>query len=166
MEYQNVQYHELPQPSELTLREKEDAMGAYLMMFAAIAGGIPLPLLNVVAAIIYYHINKKKSKFVHFHVHQSLWSQMPISILNAGVIFWTARIFFFDYDFTREYKSLIIVVLACNALYITFSLIAAFRARKGRFFYFVFFGRWAYHIAFKKCETESHFQGKVNLPPM
>lgn len=160
------QFHEIPQPEELSLREKEDAMGAYLMMFAALAGGLPLPLLNVVAAIIYYYINKKKSKFVHFHVHQSLWSQMPVSILNAGLIFWTVRIFFFDYDFTREYKAFLVVLICCNILYITFSLIAAFRARKGRFFYFLFFGKWSYYVAFKKSEVETGMQERLNLPPV
>ena len=32
-------YHPLSQPDELTSREKEDAMGAYLMMFASIEIG-------------------------------------------------------------------------------------------------------------------------------
>ena len=31
----------LPQPQDLTVREKEDAMGAYLMMFAAWGAGSP-----------------------------------------------------------------------------------------------------------------------------
>ena len=48
----------LPQPHEIPTREREDAMGAYLMMFAAWGAGLPLPLLNLVAAIIYFFINK------------------------------------------------------------------------------------------------------------
>ena len=46
-------YHPLPQPHELSEREKEDAMGAYLMMFAAVGAGLPLPVINLIAAIIY-----------------------------------------------------------------------------------------------------------------
>ena len=43
----------LPQPHEIPKRDREDAMGAYLMMFAAWGAGLPLPLLNLLAAIIY-----------------------------------------------------------------------------------------------------------------
>ena len=50
----------LPQPDEIPKREREDAMGAYLMMFAAWGVGLPLPLLNLVAAIIYFFTNKKR----------------------------------------------------------------------------------------------------------
>jgi len=39
----------LPQPHEIPKRDREDAMGAYLMMFAAWGAGLPLPLLNLLA---------------------------------------------------------------------------------------------------------------------
>ena len=55
-------YVKLPQPQDLSEREKEDAMGAYLMMFAALATSLPLPIINLIAAIVYYYINPKKKK--------------------------------------------------------------------------------------------------------
>jgi hypothetical protein len=58
-------YHPLPQPDDISIREKEDAMGAYLMMFAAHAIGLPLPIISLVAAIIYLYLNRKTSRFVH-----------------------------------------------------------------------------------------------------
>ena len=42
----------------MRIRIKEDAMGAYFMMFATAAMGLPLPILNLVAAIIYYYVNR------------------------------------------------------------------------------------------------------------
>jgi hypothetical protein len=53
-------YHPVPQPEELSNKEKDDAMGGYLMMFAALAVGLPLPIINLIASIIYYYTNKKK----------------------------------------------------------------------------------------------------------
>jgi len=50
-------YVKLPQPHELSEREKEDAMGAYLMMFAALATSLPLPIINLIAATVYYYVN-------------------------------------------------------------------------------------------------------------
>ena len=75
----------LPQPDEISRREKEDAMGAYFMMFAAWGIGLPFPFLNLVAAVIYYGLHKRKSKFVAFHALQSLTSQVPVTVANAGL---------------------------------------------------------------------------------
>ncbi|MBT3421771.1 MAG: DUF4870 domain-containing protein, partial [Bacteroidetes bacterium] len=94
MEYRK-EYHELPQPDQIADREKEDAMGAYFMMFASMAIGLPLPILNLVASIIYYYLNKAKGRFVRFHTLQSLLSQLPLTLLNAGGIFWLIRILYY-----------------------------------------------------------------------
>ena len=53
------EFVDLPQPDQLAEREKEDGMGAYLMIFAAFAVGLPLPVVNLIAALIYYFIKKK-----------------------------------------------------------------------------------------------------------
>ena len=76
----SITYIPLPQPKELTSREKEDAMGAYLMMFAAFAVSIPLPIVNLIAAIIYFYINRKKAVifiFIAFN-HYCHNCQQPI----------------------------------------------------------------------------------------
>ena len=44
-------YAEIPQPEEVSTREREDAMGAYLMIFGALAAGLPLPIINLIAAV-------------------------------------------------------------------------------------------------------------------
>ncbi len=68
--------------------EKEDAMGAYLMMFASLAIGLPIPLLNLVASVIYFFVNRKAGPFVAFHALQALPHHIPVVLLNAGVIGW------------------------------------------------------------------------------
>lgn len=156
-------YIEIPQPDELDIREKEDAMGAYLMMFAALGVGLPLPILNLIAAIIYYYINKGKSLFVRFHSLQSLLSQLPTSILNAIAVFWGARIIFLDYAFSDLFKGYLWLVVIANLIYIVFSVIGAVKARKGQMYYFLFFGRVSYQSVFKKREATA--QGMVNQPP-
>ena len=77
-----------PSPSEIPEREKEDAMGAYLMMFASLAIGLPIPLLNLIASVIYFFVNSKTSAFVAFHALQALPTHMPVVLLNAGVVGW------------------------------------------------------------------------------
>ncbi|WNB17640.1 DUF4870 domain-containing protein [Marivirga arenosa] len=156
-------YQSIPQPDEIDIREKEDAMGAYLMMFAALGAGLPLPILNLIAAIIYYYINKGKSLFVRFHALQSLLSQLPTSLLNAVAVFWGLRIIFLDYPFTDVFKGYLWLVGIANLLYIIFSLIGAVKARKGEMYYFILFGRLSYQSVFKKKSFEQN--RIVNQPP-
>lgn len=169
-------YHPIEQPEEISMRDREDAMGAYFMMFAALAAGLPLPILNLVAAIIYYYVNRNKSRFVKFHSLQSLYSQIPTTLLNAGLVFWTLRMIFTDLRMEDNpdiggvfatvgelYWGYLYVVIAGNVLYIVFSIVAAVKARKGRFYYMIFFGRLAYHAAYRKTETQEF--SEQNLPP-
>lgn len=172
-------YHPLPQPNEVSSRNREDGMGAYLMMFASLGIGLPLPIINLIAAIVYYFVNRKKSRFVHFHTLQSLISQLPTSILNAIGVFWTFSLLFKQSDvllveetsdlvelFPNMYVGYLIMVVVANLIYIIFSIIAASRAYKGRFYYMLFFGRIAYNYVYKvRPGDDTENNGDVNLPP-
>lgn len=153
----------LPQPHEISIREKEDAMGAYLMMFASVAVGLPLPIINLIAAIVYYYVNRSKSKFVHFHSLQSLLSQLPTSILNGVAVIWTVRNFFIYDEFSQNYWGYIIMVGVANLLYFIFSILAAYHARKGRFYYFIFFGKLAFQQVYLKESKDENEH--INQPP-
>lgn len=143
-------YKELPQPHELSMREKEDAMGSYLMMFAAVAAGLPLPIVNLIAAVVYYYVSYKKSRFVHFHAHQSLFSQLPTTLVNWAGLYWTLQIFLFDnYILSDYYYAFLVFLVVVNIIYFIFSIVGAVRARSGRFIYFLFFGGLAYNKAFR-----------------
>lgn len=161
------QYHPIPQPDEVSKREREDGMGAYLMMFAGIAAGLPLPILNLLASIIYWAVNKGKGRFVRFHCLQSLWSQLPTTLLNAGLFYWTIRNFIVDgIEFSDYYFGYLGMVALVNLLYFIFSIVAAIQARNGKMYYFLFFGRLSYQQVFavRPNEEEGTTQ-PVNRPP-
>lgn len=168
MSYPDEAYHPLPQPEEIPVREREDAMGAYLMMFAALAAGLPLPMLNLVASVIYYYLHRKKSRFVRFHVLQSLWSQLPVTLLNGGLVVWAVSNFIRDENFSKAFMGLLVLAVLINIVYFVLSLIAAVKARQGRFFYFVFFGKLAYEQVFRVRYTDSDEEEEtayLNKPP-
>jgi len=147
-------YVTLPQPDQITEREKEDAMGAYLMMFAAVAVALPLPVVNLIAAIIYYYVNRSKSRFVHFHSLQSLISQLPTTLLNWGLLYWSIRVWFFNSLEADDYFfGYFLTTVIANLLYLVFSIIGAVQARKGRMYYFLFFGKLSYELVFAKSST-------------
>lgn len=142
----------LPQPQEISKREKEDAMGAYLMMFAAMGAGFPFPLLNLLASIIYFSINKKKSRYVAFHSFQSLITQIPISVLNGVLLFWFIRILIMGMSlFNLQFFIYLGFVILWNLLYIILSITASVRARRGQLYYMLFFGA----ISFDKYYGEA-----------
>ena len=144
-----MEFHPLPQPHEIAEREKEDAMGAYLMMFAAVAIGLPLPIINLIAAIIYYFLNRNKSRFIHFHSLQALISQIPTTLINWALVIWGIRIFLTDMSLSDEFWAYAIFAGACTIFYFVMSMIGAYYARKGRMYYFLFFGKVAYEAAFR-----------------
>lgn len=162
----HTSYHTLPQPQEISIREKEDAMGAYLMMFAALGAGLPLPFINLLASVIYYYVNRNKGRFVRFHLVQSLWSQIPVTLLNGILVVYTIKKWISDYEFDKIYLSFLGVAVVANILYFIFSILAAIAARQGRFYYFLFFGRLAYHQVFKKSQEDSISKDYTNKPPV
>lgn len=157
-----MQFHDIQQPEEVSVREREDAMGGYLMMFASFAIGLPLPVINLIAAVIYYLTNRKKSRFVDFHITQSLLSQIPTTLLNIVLVSWTIRNLIFEHDFTDFFKGYLVMVILANLLYLGFSIYAAIKARRGEFYYFILFGPWAYQITHKVKEGAEQ---AVNKPP-
>ena len=163
-------FHPLPQPDEIPERDREDAMGSYLMMFAAVAVALPLPVINLIAAIVYYYVNRRKSRFIHFHTLQSLLSQLPTTLLNWGLLIWGLQIWLFrNTEDTDLFWGYLIMVIIANLLYFIFSLLAAYKARKGLMYYFLFFGKLSYSLVFSKSRPftyrgESEASG-VNRPP-
>jgi len=160
-----AEYYPLEQPDELTLRQKEDAMGAYLMMFAAIGAGLPLPNINLAAAIIYYYINKSSSRFVRFHSFQALIATIPTTLINAGAMFWTLHIIFGDWHVNSNFKGYIIAAVIANLAYFVIGIIAAMKARKGIYYYYMFFGKIAYQKVFSIKSGDDKKEVPVNLPP-
>ena len=158
-------FHPLPQPETLSMREREDAMGAYLMMFAAWGVGLPLPLLNILAAVIYYFVNRDKGRFVRFHAVQSLTSQCAVGLVNAGAFFWVVRVFFFDFTPSSAFVAYLLTAAAINLTYFVFSVFGAVRARAGQMYYFWFFGKLAFSQVFAIRETNTGAGPLLNMPP-
>ena len=149
-------------------------MGAYLMMFASLATSLPLPIINLIAAVIYYYINRKKGRFIHFNCLQSLLSQLPTTLVNWGLLYWGLQIFFFDnYELSDYFYAYLGFSIIANLVYFIFSLVAAVRARKGIFMYFIFFGPYAYQKVYAKRNRLSYdnedfnpeAEQSVNTPP-
>lgn len=134
----------LPQPEEISARDREDAMGAYLMMFGSLAVGLPLPIISVIVAGVYHSMNGRKSRFIAFHSYQSMITEFVISALNTAFIVYWIILLIRGAGFPQGFWAALIFAVLWNILYITFSIVGSVRAYRGRFFYFPFFGRIAF----------------------
>lgn len=161
-------YHPIPQPHEIDTQRKEQAMASYMMMFFSQAVGLPLPVINFIASIIYYSVIKKKGLFVKFHAFQSLLSQIPITIVNGYAVIQVIINLINNYTFSDVFIGYLITAGVFNLIYIVFSIIAAVKSYKGRMYYFILFGRIAYHNTFKIKENVTVESGTIqhrNTPP-
>jgi uncharacterized Tic20 family protein len=157
----------IPQPEELGARERDDAMGAYLMMFAALHLGLPIPLISLLASVIYHFVNARKSPFTRFHSLQALVSQIPVAVLTG---IWTVWVIVILIDWFRlqlhgSYESFwwfTLITVVCTLTYSVYCIIAAVYAHKGRMFYFPLAGRWAYRRAFS---PKTALTAPRNVPP-
>jgi uncharacterized membrane protein len=132
----------IPQPDEIPDRQKEDAMGAYLMMFASLALGLPIPLFNLIASVIYFFVNRKSGLFVAFHALQALLTHIPVVLLNAGVIGWLIGILVVSPNtFPPAFFWYLFFSVLANLAYIIWSIVALVHARRGHFIYMPMIGR-------------------------
>jgi uncharacterized Tic20 family protein len=155
----------LPQPDEISDREKEDAMGAYFMMFAALGLGFPLPLINLIASLIYFVIHRRKSRFVAFHALQSLISHLPVAAFNVALIVWLLWILATTTHFASEFFVFLVFVAFANILYIVYCVVALTRARKGQLYYMPFFGRLCYATYYGPNARSMQKPVEPNRPP-
>ncbi|MFC2155919.1 DUF4870 domain-containing protein [Acidobacteriota bacterium] len=108
---------------------------------------------------------QKKSQFVGFHAFQSLLTQMPVSILNAGAVTWLAVILLSQF---REWENFVIYTIftgIMNLVYLIFSIVDAVKARRGEFYYFIFFGKIAFDRFYGAGAEKHREKVRQNLPP-
>lgn len=135
-------------------------MGAYLMMFAAVAVALPLPIINLIAAIVYHIINRKKSAFIHFHSLQSLVAQIPITLLNWGLLVWGVQIWWIEsIQLDHFFWFYLIFVVLMNLLYFSYSIVAAIFARRGQLYRFVIIGAWCQSHVFSRSSQIHYNRG-------
>jgi len=70
-------------PSDL-----EQASNSYLMAIVAVISGLPLPILNTVASLIYYLAHRRSSYFVRWHSLQALLAQAVMIPFNSFAFGW------------------------------------------------------------------------------
>ena len=124
MNFQNFAY----EPSE---HEAEKASNSYLMSLIAIIAGLPLPIINLLATLIFYIGNRKSTYFVRWHCTQALLSQISLLFVNSTGFWWTVSILFTDETVSGNYFAYIITAFVINVVEFIVTISAAIKTRKG-----------------------------------
>lgn len=118
-------------PREVTEDEREYASNSYLMSLFALFVGLPLPIFNLLATVIFYLGNRKSTKFVRWHCTQALISQFSIFFFNTAAFWWTIAIILNHKEITDAYIAYLILVFLLNAIEIISTIYTSVQTRKG-----------------------------------
>lgn len=118
-------------PREITEDEREYASNSYLMSLFALFVGLPLPIFNLLATIIFYLGNRKSTKFVKWHCTQALISQFSIFFFNTAAFWWTIALIFQHKEMSNSYFAYLILVFVLNAIEIVSTIYTSVQTRKG-----------------------------------
>jgi len=120
--------------------ESERASNSYLMSLIAIIAGLPLPILNLIATLIFWLGNRKSTYFVRWHCTQALLSQLCMLAINSTGFWWTIGIAFSDEIITNEYIAYILFALVFNLIEFISTIILAIKVGRGKHYELWFFG--------------------------
>lgn len=111
--------------------EAEKASNSYLMSLVAVIAGLPLPIINLLATLIFYLGNRKGTYFVRWHCTQALLSQFSLLFINSFGFWWTISIIFSSETITNSYIAYMITAFVFNITEFIATIYTAIKTRKG-----------------------------------
>ena len=123
--------------------EREKAANSYLMSLMAAMVGLPfhklpftlhkrrLPIVNMLATIIFYLANRKRTYYVRWHCTQALISQIPLYFTNTVLFWWTVRLLLGYESLTSFYFAYLFTVVLFNVIDYIATIYSAVKVRKG-----------------------------------
>ena len=112
--------------------EAEKASNSYLMSLLALLMGMPLPIVNLIATLIFFIGNRKSTYFVRWHCTQALLSQLTVFFLNSYAFWWTISILFTDAEISNNYIAYVITIALFNLFEFVSTIYTAIEVRKGK----------------------------------
>lgn len=142
--------HLRPFPYRPTEHERERASNAYVMSLVAIIAGMPLPVINLIATVIFYLGNMRAAYFVRWHCTQALFSQFSLMVINGVGFWWTMSVLFRGVQPDNQFVGYLITALLFNILEFVATIYTAVQVRKGIHVEWWFYG----DLTHTQCKPE------------
>jgi uncharacterized membrane protein len=139
-------------PNEMEL---EKASNGYLMSLIAVIAGLPLPIINLAASLLFYLGNRKSTWFVRWHCTQTLLSQFTMLIINSIGFSWTMSLLFGKTVISNQYIGYILTILIFNLAEFIVTIRTAIKTRKGQHVELWFWGAVTNKICKQPIDTIS-----------
>ena len=120
--------------------ESEKASNSYLISLIAIKAGLPFPIFNLLATVIFYLNNRKGLYFVRWHCTQALLLQCSLFCMNAVSFYWTLSIIFGNNTVSNTYFAYLGTILLFNLIEYIVTIYTAIKTRKGQQIEWWFYG--------------------------
>ena len=120
--------------------EAEKASNSYLMSLVAVIAGLPLPIVNLLATLIFYLGNRNGTYFVRWHCTQALLSQLSLLLVNSYGFWWSVSIIFSDERITNNYMAYMFTLVLVNIGELIATIYTAVQTRKGIHVSWFFYG--------------------------
>lgn len=111
--------------------ECEKASNAYLMSLLALMVGLPLPIINLLATLIFYFAQRRSSYFVRWHAMQALLSQLALLFANSYLFWWVLGGLMGNRPFNEDFWLYLGFVLIFNIIEFIATIYATINVRKG-----------------------------------
>jgi len=111
--------------------ELEKASNSYVMSLVAIIGGLPFPIINLIATLGFYVGNRKGTYYVRWHCMQALLSQFSVFLVNTVGFWWTISVILGYESISNQYIAYLFTILLFNAAEFLGTIFTAIKARKG-----------------------------------
>lgn len=86
---------------ELQEEEKELAINGYLMSLAVFITTMPIPIINLIANLIYFFAHRKQTYVIRWHAYNALLSQMPLFFINSLTWYFVWNVIWGDIKLTN-----------------------------------------------------------------
>ncbi|KAA5535895.1 hypothetical protein [Paenimyroides baculatum] len=111
--------------------EAEKASNSYLMSLVAFVAGLPFPIINLIASVVFYFSNIKGTYFVRWHCMQALLSQFVVFLINNIGFWWTISLIYNKTGVNTYFAVYISFVLIFNIIEFVATIYSAIETRKG-----------------------------------
>ena len=109
--------------------ELEAASNSYLMSLLAVMAGLPFPIINLLATVVFYLANRRRTYFVRWHCTQALVSQLPLFCTNSVLFWWTVGLLFGGVELTSFYFAYLFTVVLFNVVDFVATVVSAVQVR-------------------------------------
>ena len=141
--------------------EAERASNAYLMSLLAVMVGMPLPIINLIASLIYFFSNRRSSYFVRWHCTQTLLSQVTLVVCNSIGFTYTLSIVLGTNKLSNNYIAYMLTIILFNLTEFVITIRAAIRTRKGLHVEWLFWGEITNLICKPDIDKVNSFEYKT-----